>query len=522
MNINTFFLKFKNTMATIGDGTITLKVDAPLDTTGTLNFSVDTLNTVPTIDATKSVKLSATATHDFNCGLANLKAQTGCKFLLTTTVQNLATNADKYYRNDRKQLLISNPDTTNRNVRVNDITYGKNDAANSGNQIVYTDKDVDVRLTNANKIGLTFFTLTAYNIKGTSNTNMSMRIYSDNNSRTNTANRVSSGTYVSTFQFYGSQVFTPSVTTDNTSLTVTAGGGKFYIGGVAQKTLTVLRGTTYTFNVSDSSNSTHVLRFSTTSNGTHGGGVLYTTGVSNTNNPGTAGATVTLAVNNSAPDILYYYCTAHSGMGGMIIVRSSTSSPFSHTQALGSNELLLINGLYESFNNVYYIDYSNYNTGLTNATTNLTGHTGVDIGGTDYLFATFTITPTGTWSAATSTLNLTIQNRSGFSRTSGTLAESGLLLYVWLPSAHYSGESFWYNANAPFDREDSFVANTTAQRKAGLIPILNSRSTSGSNLVYSCSIPANTTKENTVHVRIGLKSDNSSVKKFSGITLSGS
>ena len=53
MNINTFFLKFKNTMATIGDGTITLKVDAPLDTTGTLNFSVDTLNTVPTIDATK-------------------------------------------------------------------------------------------------------------------------------------------------------------------------------------------------------------------------------------------------------------------------------------------------------------------------------------------------------------------------------------------------------------------------------------------------------------------------------------
>ena len=96
------------------------------------------------------------------------------------------------------------------------------------------------------------------------------------------------------------------------------------------------------------------------------------------------------------------------------------------------------------------------------------------------------------------------------------------MLYVWLPSAHYSGESFWYNANAPFDREDSFVANTTAQRKAGLIPILNSRSTSGNNLVYSCSIPANTTKENTVHVRIGLKSDNSSVKKFSGITLSGS
>ena len=83
----------------------------------------------------------------------------------------------------------------------------------------------------------------------------------------------------------------------------------------------------------------------------------------------------------------------NSGMGGMIIVRSSASSPFSHTQALGSNEMLLVNGLYESFNNTYYIDYSNHNTGLTNATTNLTGHTGVNIGGTNYLFATFTLTP---------------------------------------------------------------------------------------------------------------------------------
>ena len=522
MNINTFYLKFKNTMATIGNGTITLKVDATLDTTGTLNFSVDTLNTVPTINSTKSVKMSATATHDFNCGLANLKAETGCEFLFTTTIQNLATNADKYYRNDRKQLLISNPDTTNRTVRVNDITYGKNDAANSGNQIVYTNKDVDVRLSTANKIGLTYFTLTAYNIKGSSNTTVSMKIYSDNNSRSNTTNRVSSGTYASTFQFYGSQVFTPSVTTDSTSLVVTADAGKFYIGGVAHKTLTVLRGTTYTFNVSDNSNSTHVLRFSTTANGTHGGGSLYTTGVSNANNPGTAGATVTLAIANSAPDILYYYCTAHSGMGGMIIVRSSVSSPFSHTQALGSNEMLLVNGLYESFNNTYYIDYSNHNTGLTNATTNLTGHTGVNIGGTNYLFATFTLTPSGTWSAATSTLNLTIQNKSGFSRTSGTVAEDGLLLYIWLPSAHYTGKYYWYNANAPFDREDSFTTNTDAQRKAGLIPILNSRSTSGGNLVYSCSIPANTTKESTVHVRIGLKSDNGNVKKFSGITLSGS
>ena len=63
-----------------------------------------------------------------------------------------------------------------------------------------------------------------------------------------------------------------------------------------------------------------------------------------------------------------------------------------------------------------------------------------------------------------STLNITIQSYSGFSRTSGTIAEDGLLLYIWLPSAHYTGKYYWYNANAPFDREDSFTTNTDAQR----------------------------------------------------------
>ena len=86
----------------------------------------------------------STANHDFNCGIANLQAVSGCKFIFTATIQNLATDADKYYRSDRRQLMISNPDTNNRIVRIDDITYGKNDASNSGNEITYTNKDVDV------------------------------------------------------------------------------------------------------------------------------------------------------------------------------------------------------------------------------------------------------------------------------------------------------------------------------------------------------------------------------------------
>jgi len=106
--------------------------------------------------------------------------------------------------------------------------------------------------------------------------------------------------------------------------TVTVIGGKFYIDGVQQKTLSFAKGNTYIFNVSDSSNDTHPFRFSTTSDGTHGGGVEYTTGVTTSGTQGQTGATVTIVVSGSAPSTLYYYCTNHSNMGGTINVSNAT------------------------------------------------------------------------------------------------------------------------------------------------------------------------------------------------------
>ena len=85
--------------------------------------------------------------------------------------------------------------------------------------------------------------------------------------------------------------------------------------GTSAVTLEISEGGTFTFDQSDSSNSGHPLRFSTTSNGTHGGGSEYTTGVTTNGTPGNAGAYTRITVAASAPT-LYYYCTAHSGMGG--------------------------------------------------------------------------------------------------------------------------------------------------------------------------------------------------------------
>ena len=95
----------------------------------------------------------------------------------------------------------------------------------------------------------------------------------------------------------------------------TDSGNKYFIDGVQQDTLNLAEGYTYRFDQSDSSNGSHPLRFSSTSDGTHNSGSQYTTGVTTNGTPGSSGAYTQITVAASAPT-LYYYCTNHSGMGG--------------------------------------------------------------------------------------------------------------------------------------------------------------------------------------------------------------
>ena len=109
-------------------------------------------------------------------------------------------------------------------------------------------------------------------------------------------------------------VGSPTVTGD-TVYTVTVAnpgsGNRYYIDGALQPTLNLSEGSTYVFNWSAATS--HPLRFSTTSDGTHSGGSEYTTGVVKDD----SAYTTQITVATSAPT-LYYYCQNHPNMGGQI------------------------------------------------------------------------------------------------------------------------------------------------------------------------------------------------------------
>ena len=97
---------------------------------------------------------------------------------------------------------------------------------------------------------------------------------------------------------------------------VTASGGKFFLDGTTNPQITIKEGHTITFDLSDSSLSSHPFRLSESEN--NSGSNQYTTGVTITGTQGSSGAKIEIVPTSTTPRTLWYYCTAHAGMGNSI------------------------------------------------------------------------------------------------------------------------------------------------------------------------------------------------------------
>ena len=101
------------------------------------------------------------------------------------------------------------------------------------------------------------------------------------------------------------------------NVVVTVSGGKFLFDGqTSSQSLRLMPSIVYRFDLSDSSNGSHPLRFSESEDGTEmsDGYTIY----NKVGTPGSSGAYTEVAFDQEAPSIMYFYCSNHSGMGNSV------------------------------------------------------------------------------------------------------------------------------------------------------------------------------------------------------------
>tara|TARA_R110001632_G_scaffold6888_1_gene27679 strand:+ start:11275 stop:16497 length:5223 start_codon:yes stop_codon:yes gene_type:complete len=223
-----------------------------------------------------------------------------------------------------------------------DETSSTTASLTEGSNLYYTttraDSDFDIRLATKNTANL---------LEGSNLYYTTTRSDSDFDVRlaTKTTSNVAEGTnlyYTSTR--VDSDILNSSIDAQRTApvyhkIVVTVESGYYLIDGTSQANMVLSPNVVYRFDQSHSSNGSHPLVFSTTSDGTHGGGSELSSNFKVYNKVGNAGSTgayVDLAVEQDAGK-LYYYCQNHGGMGG--VANTSPLSSISITDAGGDGSL---------------------------------------------------------------------------------------------------------------------------------------------------------------------------------------
>ena len=119
----------------------------------------------------------------------------------------------------------------------------------------------------------------------------------------------------------------------------------YTIDGVEGAYLEFTPGNTYKFDQSDSSNSSHPLRFYEDAAKT----TAYTTGVTTSGTAGSSGAYTQIIPTISTPPVLFYQCSAHSLMGSYVKFGTATAASANTTYTInsvtsGNNAIIRLTG----------------------------------------------------------------------------------------------------------------------------------------------------------------------------------
>ena len=110
----------------------------------------------------------------------------------------------------------------------------------------------------------------------------------------------------------------PEITNIIVTVSNDGSGSEYYLNGSKGSTINVSNGAKYRFDQSDSSNSGHPLRITTSQEGSQ-----YTMNVTIYGTPGNSGAYTEIEITVETPSTLYIYCSYHFGMGANNVLLKS-------------------------------------------------------------------------------------------------------------------------------------------------------------------------------------------------------
>ena len=320
------------------------------------DFDVDATLTLPAVDTRKGKTLAFNATSGAveagpsisdvqTVSAAAADIQTVAHLQDGTTTSNGISTLAGISSNISTVASIGATAITNVSGKATEIgllgtTAAVADMAILGTTAIVADMDV---LANVS----TDITTLAHIEDGTTATNAIQTVASANSNITAIAGQISPTNNIATVAGDSTEIGTlAAISSDVTALAnaigvattyaVTVVGGVFYLDGASKPALTLVRGNTYIFDQSDSTNAGHPLAFRDSSDNS------YTTGVTVTGTAGQAGAKVTIDVASNAPSSLKYYCTTHgNNMGNTITVVNSNlatvASNITNVNNVGSN-----------------------------------------------------------------------------------------------------------------------------------------------------------------------------------------